>query len=209
MYRIRVQCRHDGGASLVVRPSWFVTLFFCVAFRSDSRPVRGEVSHMATLSKDMAALTGTKDLESVYRRDGPRLFRALTAYCGDRDVADDAVAEAFAQALRRGDGIHHPERWVWRAAFRIAAGDLKRQRRSLPLTSPGTIHDPEPPWDLIAALGRIPQAQRACLILRYFGGYSSIDIARITGSTPPAVRMQLSRGRRRLRRILDGGNSDA
>ncbi len=150
-----------------------------------------------------------EDLESVYRREGPRLWRALMAYCGDRELADDALAEAYTQALRRGDAIRHVGRWVWRAAFRIAAGDLKKRRQTMPMSNSGVAHDPEPPWDLIAALNRIPHQQRACLVLRYYEGYSSLEIARIVGSTPPAVRMQISRGRRRLRRVLEGGEADA
>lgn len=149
------------------------------------------------------------DLESVYRRDGPRLWRALMAYCGDREVADDALAEAFAQALRRGSAIRDVSRWVWRAAFRIAAGNLQKRRTTQPLENPGIVHDPEPPWDLIAALGELPDQQRACLVLRYYAGYSSIEIGRAVGLTPPAVRMQLSRGRRRLRSVLERGGPDA
>lgn len=64
-------------------------------------------------------------LERLYREDGARLWRALLAFSGDREVASDAVAEAFAQALGRGDAIRQPDRWVWRAAFRIAAGELE------------------------------------------------------------------------------------
>ena len=50
-------------------------------------------------------------------------------FAGDREVASDAVAEAFAQALRRGDAIRSPERWLWRTIFRIAAGELKQTGR--------------------------------------------------------------------------------
>ncbi len=74
------------------------------------------------------------DLEVLYREHGKRLWWALVAFSGDREIASDAESEAFAQALRRGDGIRDPLAWVWRAAFRIAAGELKarggRRRRS-------------------------------------------------------------------------------
>ena len=50
-------------------------------------------------------------------------------------MADDAVAEAFAQALRRRSEIREPGRWVWRAAFRIARGELKRRSRSTALSA--------------------------------------------------------------------------
>jgi RNA polymerase sigma-70 factor (ECF subfamily) len=156
----------------------------------------------------VAAKAGT-DLESVYRRESPRLWRALVAYSGDKAVADDAVSEAFTQALRRGPAIRKPDKWVWRAAFRIAAGDLKERRRSAPLLSEGVVHNPEPAWDLIQALQKLPESQRATVVLRHYAGYSAIEIARMVGSTPPAIRMQLTRGRRRLRTLLDGGEIDA
>jgi RNA polymerase sigma-70 factor (ECF subfamily) len=145
-------------------------------------------------------------LEQVYRKHGAPLWRSVLAFSGDRSVADDAVAEAFAQALRRGGDLRTPERWVWRAAFRIAAGDLKNRRRTEPLAIEPRRSDPEPPWDLIDALAALPEQQRACVVLHHYAGYSTTEIARVLGSTPPAVRMQLTRGRRRLRAALEGGD---
>ena len=37
-------------------------------------------------------------------------------FTGDREVASDAVAEAFAQAIRRGDEVEAPLAWITRAA---------------------------------------------------------------------------------------------
>src|SRR5688500_11642304 len=71
-------------------------------------------------------------IEELYRSDGDRIWRAVFAFTGDRAVASDAVAEAIAQAIRRGRAIRDPQRWVWRAAFRIAAGDLGKRRRRPP-----------------------------------------------------------------------------
>ena len=49
--------------------------------------------------------TGRDRAEEVYRRDGDRLWRSLLGFSGDREIADDAVAEAFAQLLQRGEGM--------------------------------------------------------------------------------------------------------
>lgn len=57
-------------------------------------------------------------LRSVFEAEHERLWRSLLAYAGDADLASDAPAEAFAQALWRGDGLRDPAAWVWRAAFR-------------------------------------------------------------------------------------------
>jgi len=93
------------------------------------------------------------DVEAVYRQDGDRLWRALYAFAGDENVASDAVAEAFAQALRRGSAIRDVRAWVWRSAFQLAKGDLKRQsglsRGSMP---EGAFHDAHPDEQLLAAI---------------------------------------------------------
>ena len=44
----------------------------------------------------------------------------------EEEATDEAVAEGFAQLLRRGDAVRDPAAWVWRASFRLAAGDLQR-----------------------------------------------------------------------------------
>jgi len=143
-------------------------------------------------------------LERVYREHGDRLWRAVLAFAGDPEVASDAVAEAFAQALRRGEAIRDPARWIWRAAFRIAAGELKYRR-----TAPATVREAwygmdEEGTDLIDALRRLPPKQRASLVLHHGAGYPVREVAAIVGSTPAAVRVHLSRGRRRLRDLLEG-----
>lgn len=50
-------------------------------------------------------MTSSRELEFevLYREQGARLWRALYAFTGNRDVASDALGEAFAQALSRGE----------------------------------------------------------------------------------------------------------
>jgi hypothetical protein len=82
--------------------------------------------------QDSVVGTGRADeLGRLYEEHRDRLWRGVYATCGDPDVASDAVAEAFAQALRRGDAIRDPLAWVWRAAFRISAGELKARSRRI------------------------------------------------------------------------------
>jgi RNA polymerase sigma-70 factor, ECF subfamily len=117
-------------------------------------------------------------------------------------VASDAVAEAFAQVLRRGDEVRDPERWVWRAAFRIAAGELKERRKNEVLRVAGSYEMEEPARDLVVALGALSERQRVSVVLHDAAGYPSKEVARIIGSTEVAVRVHLMRGRRRLRELL-------
>lgn len=148
-------------------------------------------------------------LEQLYRQEGARLWRAILAYSGDREVANDAVAEAFAQALRRGDSVRRPQPWVWRAAFRIAAGEMAGRAKFvqlIPGIEPAVDVDQDPIDDpsgvLMTALRKLSPKQRGSLILHYYGGYRVWEVARILGSTSPAVRVHLSKGRRRLRELI-------
>jgi RNA polymerase sigma-70 factor, ECF subfamily len=129
---------------------------------------------------------------------------AVMAFAGDPEVASDAVAEAFAQLLRRGGAVREPDRWVWRAAFRIAAGELKARGVVGSLTEErGGYEMEEPAVELVRALAKLSPKQRAAVVLRHAGGYPVNEIATIVDSTPAAVRVHLMRARRRLRELLE------
>jgi RNA polymerase sigma factor (sigma-70 family) len=155
----------------------------------------------ATVKADVARL------EDLYEEHGARLWLALFLYAGDREVASDAVAEAFAQALRRGDALRSPEQWIWRSAFRIAAGELSRRKRETEDVMDTSYEVPEETTELLLALPRLTPKQRIAIVLHYHVGYSLKEVAKITGSTPSAVGVHLHRGRKRLRELL--GDDDA
>jgi RNA polymerase sigma-70 factor (ECF subfamily) len=155
---------------------------------------------VATLVAPVAAIG---EVESVYRQDGDRLWRALYAFAGDEEVASDAVAEAFAQALRRGSAIRDVQNWIWRSAFRLAAGDLKRQSNLSRGPMPeGAFQDAHPDEHLLAALQGLTPQQRVVIVLHYYVDCPVREIARRTGINPLAVRAHLSRGRKHLRVLL-------
>jgi RNA polymerase sigma-70 factor (ECF subfamily) len=154
-----------------------------------------------TLSQPTNRSTPSGQVEAVYREHFAHLWRALLAYSGDPDIASDAASEAFAQALRRDGDLRVPERWVWRAAFRIAAGLLKERSRFVPLGFEPAESEPAP-FELHDALMEVSPRQRAALFLHYYGGYPPREIARMIGSTQSAVRVHLFRGRKRLHQSL-------
>jgi RNA polymerase sigma-70 factor (ECF subfamily) len=149
-----------------------------------------------------------ESVEAVYRADAERLWRAIYAFAGDAEIASDAVAEAFAQLLNRGEAVRDPAAWTWRTAFRISAGALKARRSGdSPTVGPTIEHldrygDP----DLLAALRQLPDAQRAAVVLFYYADLPIREIAARLGSNSLAVRANLSRGRGRLRQILGDRN---
>ena len=75
----------------------------------------------------------TRRVRDAWEQHHQRLWRSVLAWSGDADVASDAVSEAFAQCLRRGDEVRDVPAWVWRASFRIAAGMLADAGLAVPV----------------------------------------------------------------------------
>jgi RNA polymerase sigma-70 factor (ECF subfamily) len=155
--------------------------------------------------QDAAVSTEPRDaVERVWLEQGPKLWRSLVAFTGDREVATDSMAEAFAQALARGKAIRDHDRWIWRASFRIAAGELKG-RRAVGRVRPGaaSYELPEPVVDLVRALAVLSPNQRAAVVLSDYADLSTRDVASILGCRPATVRVHLSQAHRRLRPLLE------
>ena len=135
-----------------------------------------------------------------------RLWRAVAAWSGSSEVADEAVAETFAQLLRRGDAVLDPVAWVWRTAFRIAAAELQRRRADVRYEV-GELSLPagqsELVLDLMRALQRLSDQQRACVVVCDLLGYSAEEAGPLLHTSAAAVRVQRMRARRRLRSLLE------
>ena len=146
-----------------------------------------------------------RPLEAVYRDEGDRLWRAVFAFARNREIASDAVAEAFAQCIRRGDAVQSPRDWVWKAAFRIAAGELQERGRwrSLDVSADAAIEAPEAPWELLDAMARLSPHQRAAFLLRHVGGYDSAAIGGVLGCSASSARVHVFRAKRKLREHLE------
>lgn len=163
----------------------------------------------------MERVASNDRVRSTFEADHGRLWRSVLAYTGDPEVASDAAAEAFAQVLRRGEAVRDPQAWVWRAAFRIAAGQMSSRRES----GDGdldTVHQPSVdtlPDEVVAlldALGRLPAPDRQVVVLILVGGLSAAEVGGVVDASAGAVRVRLHRARARLRRALaDDGTADS
>jgi RNA polymerase sigma-70 factor, ECF subfamily len=149
-----------------------------------------------------------QEIEQLYRDQGMRLWRALVLTTASPDMADDAVAEAFAQALRRGRQLRNPAAWVWRAAFNIAAGEMKERGRVIPLDVAADVAavvpdgSPERLMDLVRALARLTHRQRVAVVLADYAGWSHRQIAGVLEVSVATVGVHAHRARQRLRELL-------
>jgi RNA polymerase sigma-70 factor (ECF subfamily) len=150
----------------------------------------------------MEVPTSEATIERAYRDHAAQLWRGVYAYSGGRaEIADDAVAEAFARALVHQGRIRSLLPWLYRVAFRQAAQRLRDERRDHAeeaVAAEAAVEvASDPPLGAVALL--TPQ-QRAVVFLFYYADLSVADVAHATGTSRVAVRVQLHRAREALRR---------
>lgn len=161
---------------------------------------------MATMMRRMedvrAPSEDEHDFDRLFREDGPGVWRTIYAFTGGRrDVAEEAVAEAFARALQHAGGIRDPIAWIYRTAFRIAREEMRRDARHGAAVDTGA-EDAAGTGELMRALRQLSPNQRAAIVLRYEADLPVDDVARRMGIAAPTVRVHLHRGRTRLRELL-------
>lgn len=142
------------------------------------------------------------DFERLFADEGPGVWRTMYAFTGGRrEIAEEAVAEAFARAIAHAPGIRDPLAWIYRTAFRLAKEELRRERRPAP-EAEADADVPSRAVELIRALRELSPNQRAAIVLRYEVDLPVAEIADRMGIAAPTVRVHLLRGRRRLRELL-------
>ncbi len=142
-----------------------------------------------------------KAIEQAYHDHATQLWRGVYAVSGGRrDIADDAVAEAFARAIEHAEQIRAPLPWLYRVALREAAALLRKEQAGS--DSQAVVHldaHESVPNEALALLRTLSPKQRAVIFLFYYADFSIADIARATGSSQLAVRVQMYRAREALR----------
>lgn len=154
--------------------------------------------------RPLATAPAADDLEALFRTAGPELWRSLYGFAGGRrQIAEDAMAEAFARAIEHRSSIREPLPWIYRTAFRLASRELQREKRPLPFTpDPAPGIDPVDVQELLAALRQLSPHQRAAVLLHDEEGFTGPEVGRMLGMSAATVRVHLFRGRRRLRALL-------
>ena len=148
------------------------------------------------------------DIERVYREYADMLYRLALTYMHSREDAEDAVHDAYVSYMRKApafDSGDHEKAWLCRVTVNKCRDALRRRtlrtHASLDDITELAIAD-EIPADISSALGSLPEKLRVCVTLHYLEGFSVEEVAKIVGSTVPAVKMRLLRARERLRTEL-------
>ena len=145
----------------------------------------------------------------------PRLRRYARAMVSERAAADDLVQDTLEKAWSRvsqwraGSDLRA---WLFSIMHNLRVDQLRRPGLS---TSPMDDEYFDPPTratqtdrlevqDLESALARLPEEQREVLLLVALEEMSYAEVSSVLGIPAGTVMSRLSRGRERLRLILDG-----
>jgi RNA polymerase sigma-70 factor (sigma-E family) len=158
--------------------------------------------------------TQRMDFAEFYREAKDDCLRTVLVSVGDRDTAQELVAEAFARAWaswRTVSGHPAPRAWVVRTALNASVSRWRRRRREVSLADPGAVAD-RPVFDgaadgpvdatIMAALLRLPARQREVVALRLFLDLDTARTAEVLGIAPGTVRAHLTRATAALREEL-------
>jgi RNA polymerase sigma-70 factor (ECF subfamily) len=141
--------------------------------------------------------------EASYRR----LVGQLYGVCGDLVEAEEVVAEAFARAVqhqRTFVRLDNPEAWLRTVAVNVSRSRFRRRLRVVPSGGEAVRH-PDLDDDrlaLMAALRKLPAAQREAIALHYLADLPIHEVAAATGAPVGTVKARLSRGRAALAELL-------
>ncbi len=155
-------------------------------------------------------------------RHGPLAYRVALRLLGSHqdaeDIAQEALVTAWQQLPRFRAGSSFPT-WLYRIVTTRALNRITRTRVTESLDLLGQIGgdqlgdsqdetaqkvERDLTVDAVTnAVTALPPPQRVAIVLRHFEGLPVAEIAQITGSTIPAVRSHLFRGRRTLSKTLE------
>ena len=144
------------------------------------------------------------DWEALVTENENRLYRAALAILGDPQEAEDAVQDAFVRYLERAPReVEQSGAWLMRVLVNGCKSRLRLAwRRVGPLPDSLPTPGPEERQEL-EELYALPPEDRAVIHLFYYEGYSTEEIAALTGRRPGTVRTRLSRARDKLRKLLE------
>jgi RNA polymerase sigma-70 factor (ECF subfamily) len=161
----------------------------------------------------LPATTQSEGFAELYERTFPRVYAYVASLLRDRSSAEDVTAQAFERAYRKRRS-YRPARgsmdaWVFGIARNAALDELrKRKRRAVLEGDPEDSAAPAPHDQaelalrreaVRAALATLDGQERDLIALKFAGGLSNVEIARVLRMTESNVGTRLHRTITKLR----------
>jgi RNA polymerase sigma-70 factor (ECF subfamily) len=174
---------------------------------------------------DLARLVARGDedaFDAIYTETVDQIFGYVRGQCGDSTLAEDLVANVFLKAWKSAASYRHGSNNYRRWLFTIARNELTdhwRRHRELSVFEGLDVVDQTEGVEeaissalanstfIFSALRQLNDQQREVVVLRFFNELSHAEIARILGKREGAVRAQLLRALRQMRKAISNAAS--
>jgi RNA polymerase sigma factor (sigma-70 family) len=162
-------------------------------------------------------IPGMRDFERCYADHAEPLLRFVTFRVGDREIAQDVVADTFERVLRsraRFDPRKSSEKtWIYGIALNLVRDHVRREqvaarafeRAPVPVGARRALPEMIAERDEVRrALMVLPDAEREVVALRFGADLTMPEIAKLIGEKLSTVEGRLYRGLSKLRLELNG-----
>jgi RNA polymerase sigma factor (sigma-70 family) len=144
--------------------------------------------------------------DGFYRQELDWARRLAYVLVVDADIAAEIAHDAFLGLAPRFETVRNPRAYlrvsIVNGCRRHRRRDARRHRSQALAAEPEAVS--EPAREILDLVDRLPERQRAVLVLRYVEGLSEAEIADALGCRPGTVKSLASRALTRLREEMDG-----
>lgn len=158
-----------------------------------------------------------KDVAEAYAAHHSQLTRFLVSRIHDGSLAEDLSADVWERACRHADRIHDWQPWLYQVARRLVIDYHRRAaRQAVPLDDDRPIAGPVSVegqvltrLDLLTVKASLPLLTRKEreAVTAWAAVGSTREVVALSGRSRASVATAISRGRAKLRGILDGFDS--
>lgn len=185
--------------------------------------LRDPLGRLAIAGPQVRAMSGSWDrdeagafVETLFAKHHGEIYAYLLRMLREPELAADLTQDAFVKAYKNYETLEKPENaraWLYQIAHRVALDEIRRRKiiRFFPWTgeSRGSapsaerlVMDANLSGDMQRALARIPERQRAALLLAELHDMTGLELAAALGVSHVAARALLTRARESLRQAL-------
>jgi RNA polymerase sigma-70 factor (ECF subfamily) len=168
----------------------------------------------------LPAAAPAEGFAELYERTFPRVYAYVASLLRDRSAAEDVTAQAFERAYRKQRSYRAArgsmDAWVFGIARNAALDELRKRKRRAKLEGdPEDVHAaaPEDQADMAlrresvrAALASLSGQERDLIALKFAGGLSNGEIARVLRMSESNVGTRLHRSITKLREACHDGS---
>ncbi len=148
-----------------------------------------------------------EEIERLYKKHGPMVYRRCRAILGDEEEARDAMQEVFIRLLKNIDafrGEASPTTWLYRVGTNLCLNRIRdREARSRKLRVPdpsassrpgmssGVTYDPEHRALVLSLLNRADEETRRIVVYYFLDELTLDEIATLIQRSVPTVRKRI------------------